>query len=55
MVTDHLTVERANKASEEFGNSLLDCLWVMMNIICLIINMAMIIYKRTENREQTQS
>ncbi len=61
MTTDHFTVERANRAAEEFGNSLLDCLLIMMNIICLLINLVMIIYKRTERtdntnlrREQTQ-
>ena len=53
MATDHFTVERANRAAEEFGNSLLDCLLIMMNIICLLINLVMIIYKRTERTDNT--
>ena len=48
MATDHFTVERANRAGEEFANSLLDCLLVMVNIICFLSNLVMIIYKRTE-------
>ena len=48
MATDHFMVERANRAGEEFANSLLDCLLVMVNIICFLSNLVMIIYKRTD-------
>ena len=51
MATDHLIVERANKAGEEFGNSLLDFLLVLVNIICFISSLIMIIYKCTNRRD----
>ena len=51
MATDHFIVERANRAGEEFANSLLDFLLVLVNIICFISNISMIIYKHTDRRD----
>ena len=51
MATDRFMVERANRVAEEFGNTLLDYLLIMMNMIALLINTIMIIYRRTERAE----
>ena len=51
MATDRFTVERANRAAEEFGNTLLDYLLIMMNMVILMINTIMIIYRRSERAE----
>ena len=47
MTSDHFMMEKNNRTSEEFADSLLDFLLVMVNIICFISNLAMIIYKRS--------
>ena len=51
MTSDHFMVEKNSRAGEEFANSLLDFLLVLVNIICFISNLTMIIYKRSDRRE----
>ena len=51
MATDRFTVERANRAAEEFGNTLLDYLLILMNMVALMINTIIIIYRRSERAE----
>ena len=36
-------VERANRVAEEFGNTLLDYLLILMNMVALMINTIIII------------
>ena len=51
MTTNHFTVERTNRAEEEFLNSLLDFLLVLLNIICFVSNITMIVYQRSNRRD----
>ena len=51
MTTNHFIVDRANRAEEEFANSLLDFLLVLVNIICFISNLTMIVYQRSNRRD----
>ena len=55
MATDRWTVEKANRAGEEFGNTLLDYLLILMNMVVLMINTIMIIYRRSERTENNTS
>ena len=55
MATDRWAVERANRVAEEFGNTLLDYLLILMNMVILMINTIMIIYRRSERTENNAS
>ena len=56
MATSRWLQVRANKAWEDLGNLVLDYLLILMNMIVLMINLIMIIYRRTERSErQTQT
>ena len=55
MATDRWMQERANRAWEEFGNTLLDYLLILMNMVVLMINTIIIIYRRSERTENNLS
>lgn len=56
MTTARWMQERANRAWEDLGNLVLDYLLILMNMVTLMINLTMIIYRRTERSErQTQT
>ena len=55
MATDWFMVERANRVAEEFGNTLLDYLLILMNMVALMINTIIIIYRRSERAENNIS
>ena len=44
--------ERANRAWDDLGNTLLDYLLILMNMVALMINTIIIIYRRSERSER---
>ena len=52
MATARWMQERANRAWEDLANTVLDYLLIFLNIVTLMINTIIIIYRRSERSER---